>query len=216
MGSMATTIDQALSTLYAVRSVTLQGRPAAWSNTSKVLFYVLMGMVALLALGAVVGLPIAIAAGVEVTVFTFLGLFGFLGMMTALMFLLRRGMRSQSRYRDQEAEEVILSGNGLTLRGVGPIPWEDFGPAERRMVPAEHDSGRVRRAVMELTPSGRFNVNERLAPELRSRISPAIGPIWNRHHRYVYVSAVEGLTQDEVIQLINTAREMFGPHAARG
>lgn len=77
------------------------------------------------------------------------------------------------------------------------------------MVSAERTDGFVRRAVMPLTDSGLFAVNERLSPELRERISPPTGPVWNRHHRYLYVPGGDGLAQAEVRQLINTARQMF-------
>lgn len=106
---MPMTFDQALSTLRAARSVRLRGKPAAWSNALRVMFYILI--------------------------------------------------------------------------------------------------------VMVLTPSGVYHVNHLLAPELRPRISPPMGPVWNRHHRYIYVPGVGGLKEAEVIRLINTGREMFGAPA---
>lgn len=210
VASMPITFDQALSTLHAARSVRLQGKPAAWSNALRVMFYILIVMVCLLAFGGAVGFIIATASGLSFTVFTFFALLGVLTMLAGLILILRWSLRSQEKYRDQEVEDVTLSAQGLTLRGVGPIPWTDFGPAERRMVPAERNSGHTRRAVMALTPSGAYHVNQLLAPELRPRISPPMGPVWNRHHRYIYAPGVEGLKEEEVIRLINTAREMFG------
>src|SRR5699024_8441981 len=123
------------------------------------------------------------------------------------LLLLTRALRKQRRFRATEVSPVIIQESGLTLRGVGPIPWDDFGRAGHRMVPAERDSGFVRRAVMELSPSGFANVNQRLPQELRARLSPVIGPVWNRHHRFIYVPAAEGLRQGEVMQVINAGRQ---------
>ena len=206
---MNTAIEQALSTLRTRGTVTLTGAPATWSSVLQVMFIVLLVMVGLIAVAAVAGLPFAIASGVEVTAFTYFGLVCVLGVLTVMALLLRRGYRAQQRYREQERENLTLDARGITLRGVGPVPWADFGPAEHRMVPAERDSGRVRRAVMELTYSGMVAVNQHLHPDLRKRLSPAIGPLWNRHHRYIYVPAVEGMSQKDVMFLINSAREIF-------
>src|SRR5699024_12538047 len=50
-------------------------------------------------------------------------------------------LRRQERFRDTERQPVLLEPRGLTLRGIGPIPWADFGPAEKKMVPAERNEG---------------------------------------------------------------------------
>lgn len=213
---MDVTTHQALSTLHATGRITLPGAPAAWSSTLLVLFFVLMGLIGLVTLGVVVGLPIAVAAGVDVTVFTVFGLLGVLGAFAALMLLLRHGVRAQKAYRDQERQNVTIDAKGLTLRGVGPVPWADFGTAEYRMVPAERNSGRVRRAVMELTDSGKAAVNQHLHPALRKRLSPPIGPMWNRHHRYIYLPGIAGMSEKDVMYLINTARGMIGVPRAQG
>src|SRR5699024_1971104 len=77
--------------------------------------------------------------------------------------------RTISRYRTTaRAPEP----RGLTLRGIGRSPWTDFGPAEKKMVPAERNEGYALRAVMPLSTSGLFNVNERTPPKMRDRISP--------------------------------------------
>ena len=205
----AQNIDEALARLQAAGSVMLAGKPATWSSGLRVLMIILLVLVVLVGLGSIGGIPFAIAAGLQVGPGTIFGVVGVGGMILLGIVLLRIGIRNQQRHRVTEREPIVIEQRGLTLRGVGPIPWSDFGHAEHRMVPAERDSGYVRRAVMELTPVGMANVNERLPRNLRERISPKMGPIWNQHHRYVYVPAAEGLSQREVMHLINAAREMF-------
>lgn len=199
-----------MHTLHYTGRLRLEGEPALWSKSTMVLSRILMGLITLVAVGAFIAV---VAVGIFVEnppwggmVFGFIGC---LGMMTILFLWIRHTVRRRSRYQDTERQPVVFEPQGLTMRGVGPIPWVDFGPAERRMVPAEHDDGFTLRAVMELTPSGMFNVNERTPPEMRELISPAMGPIWNRHHRYIYVPGVDGFRQAEVIELINMAHRMF-------
>lgn len=207
---MAVTFDEAMSRLRATRSVTLPGAPATWSSTTRILFYVLAGLLVLVVLMALVAIPVAVSAsGGSLPLGAIFGVLSVLVMGAGVVYWFTRRKKDQGSYHSQERQEVVLSPAGITLRGVGPIPWADFGPAGHRMVEAEYQSGRIRRAVMELTPRGRVNVNERLDPQLRPLISPPMGPFWNRHHRYIYVPGVEGLSESEVIELINAAGQMF-------
>lgn len=175
----------------------------------KWLILALMGLVGFLVVGVIVGFPVLLLSGMNFSAGTLCGFVGCLAMLTAVGFLVYRWYRRRQQYREVETLPVVLEADGLTLRGVGPIPWRDFGLAEHRMVRAEHDSGYTRRAVMPLTASGYHNVNQQLAPEVRERISPATGPIWNRHHPNIYVPGVEGMRPGEVMWLINSARELF-------
>ena len=190
--------------------VSLPGAPAVWSSAMRWLFLVLMVLVGLLAVGGLVSVPFALVSGVEVTAATVFGFLGVYAMLAVLATLISVGYRRQKRYREVERRAVIIEARGITLRGVGPIPWRDFGPAQHRMVRNEHSDGWVRRAVMPLTASGFVGVNQRLDPALRERISPATGPFWNRTHRHIYVPGVEGMRQGEVMWLINAAHRMFG------
>lgn len=213
---MAPTLQQALNALHQSGSVRLNGAPAVWSKTLLVLFRILLGLVVLLAVGGLVGV-VSVVLFVENPPW-FGVIFGYitsLGLMIGLFCLVRHGLRRQEQFRDTERQPVVLEPRGLTLRGIGPIPWVDFGLAEKKMVPAEKDDGYTLRAVMPLSNSGMFNVNERTPPDMRDRISPPMGPFWNRHHRYIYVPGVEGLKQAEVMQLINTAHRMFGYRGVR-
>lgn len=206
---MSSGTDAAWRTLRQTGQVSLPGAPAIWSGAMRWMFLILMGMVAVAALAPLVVIPIAVIGGVEISVFTVFAVLGFYLMLAAVGVLLVFGYRRQTRYLALERRPVVLEARGLTLRGVGPIPWQDVGPAEHRMVRNENSEGYVQRAVMPLTATGLAAVNEHLTPELRARISPATGPIWNRTHRHVYVPGVEGMGQGEVMGLLNAAHRMF-------
>lgn len=208
-----TAFQRALTSLPTTDVARMPGQPAGWSRVTKWLFLALIGIVSLLPVVVVV-LSVVMWDEVEVTVATILGLVGVLVMAAGLLTLVVFGYRRHVRFCEVERQDVTLEAHGLTLRGVGPIPWQDFGPAQHRMVRSEHGSGYVRRAVMPLTPSGLVTVNECTLQSVRGRISPATGPFWNRHHRWIYVPRVEGMRQNEVMQLINTAHGTFGGQAA--
>lgn len=125
----------------------------------------LAGLIVLVVLMALVAIPVAVSAsGGSLPLGAIFGVLSVLVMGAGVVYWFTRRKKDQGSYHSQERQEVVLSPAGITLRGVGPIPWADFGPAGHRMVEAEYQSGRIRRAVMELTPRGRVNVNERLDP----------------------------------------------------
>ena len=186
----------------------LAGRSSVWSGGIFFAHVVLIVLLSCLILAALIVPPVLIGIS-DFPAGGLIGMFGVLAMLTILLLFVVRGLRKQRRYRRTETDPIVVEQAGLTMRGIGPIPWADFGPAEHRMVPAERDSGFVRRAVMELTESGFANVNHRLPRELRIRLSPEIGPLWNRHHRFIYVPAAENLRQGEVMQLISAGRRVF-------
>lgn len=203
-------MTSALHQLHNAGRVHLRGRPAAWSNALRILLMVLIGLIGVLVVGApilLVTLAVtgraSITAGTVVSALAAIVMLALLGAVVVLVY------RRHSRLRDVECSPVVLEPRGITLRGIGPIPWHDFGAAQHRMVRAEHDTGYVRRAVMELTPSGFFAVNEQLPESLRDRISPATGPAWIRQRHCIYVPGVDGLRQREVMDLINRAHWMF-------
>lgn len=211
----STTFDQALNSLQTTGVARLPGAPATWSRVMRWLFIVLMGLVCLL----IVGVPVfAVLMWDEIegtaTAATVFGFVSVLAMAGGLLAWVVSGYRRHARFAEQERQDVTLEARGLTLRGVGPLPWRDFGRAEHKMVRAEHDSGWVRWAVMPLTPTGLVGVNELMPVELRPQVSPASGAFWRRTHRWIYVPGVEGMSQREVMALINSAREMFGNEAS--
>lgn len=206
---MPSILHQAMTTLHQTGRVSLRGDASTWSSVTRILIIALCVLVGVMSVG---GTAVIIFVSVTdpsigpVPLFALIpGLLAMGGMMTWLVSVARK----RSRYSATETDPVILDPNGLTMRGVGPIPWRDFGPAQHKMVQAEHDGGFVRRAVMELSPSGLYNVNERTPFEIREKLSPAVGPFWNRHHRYIYIPGVEGLKTKEVMQLINAGHRLF-------
>ncbi|MCW4458025.1 hypothetical protein [Microbacterium sp. MPKO10] len=204
------TYAQAVSMLQSTGSVRMPGKPALWSGAMRWLFLALIVLVLIvLVVVGPIGIIAALVSDVSVTPATIFGIIACYAMLAGVLALLFTLYRRQGRYKQIEHSVVRLEPQGLTLRGVGPIPWRDFNPAQSTLVPAEHDSGYVLRAVMPLSPSGFANVNQRLPPNLRGRLCPASGPIWNKAHRYIYVPGVEGLSQGEVTDLLNRAHSMY-------
>ena len=207
---MTPNLQQALNTLQQTGKVSLPGAQAVWSSTQRMLWKVLLVMIAVVAIGGPVALFVLGFAGTGIGFGTIFGMVTGIIMLVGVVLVVRYGARRHKTFQSTETQPVIIDARGLTMRGIGPIPWADFGPAHHGMVPAEQRDGYVRRAVMELTPSGLYNVNERTAPEMRIRISPPAGPFWNQRHRYVYLPGVEGLREQEVIELINTGHRLYG------
>lgn len=174
-----------------------------------VLFIVLRVLIIALAVATPIFLVVAIASGVQVFPAGIVGVISVLVMLAGAFTLVTYMSRRHRARGELERLDVWIGAEGVMLRGVGPIPWHDFEPARHQLVPAEHDSGYVSRAVMPLTPSGVFNVNNRLAPQLRERVCPVSGPMWKKMHYWVYVPGVEGLAQNEVMDLINRGHWMY-------
>lgn len=189
----------------------MPGRPAGWSKARRWLFLVLIGLVSLVGLGAAIALGLVLSGeSLRVTGATISGIISVYAMLFGGLALLITTYRRQLEFADLEREEVRLETRGMTLRGIGPIPWQDFEPARSMMVRAEHSGSYTLRAVMPLTQLGLVNVNQRMPRQLRGRISPAVGPFWSRRHRWLYVPGVEGMPEGAVMELINTAHWMFG------
>ncbi|MGO2005190.1 MULTISPECIES: hypothetical protein [Micrococcaceae] len=202
---------RALEELQTTEAVTMAGKPAGWSTARRWLFLVLIGLVSLVGLGMAIALGVVLPAeSLRVTGMTIFGIISVYAMLFGGLALLITTYRRQLEFADLEREGVRLEARGMTLRGIGPIPWQDFVPARSMMVRAEHSGNYTLRAVMPLTQPGFVNVNQRMPRQLRGRISPAVGPFWNRRHRWIYVPGVEGMSEGAVMELINTAHWMFG------
>lgn len=203
-------VAHALHTLQSTGRVALTGAPTAWAKTLRVLLWVLTVLLVLMVVVGIGSVPFAIAAGIEVTPATVFGALSVLAMIAGLLVWATWARRRQRATRQTEREDIVLDVHGLTLRGVGPIPWVDFGPAEHAMVPAQHDEGWTRRAVMWLTESGMYNVNNRLAPEQQRVLSYARRTIWGAEpYRFLYVPGARDLSTREVMDLINGARALM-------
>jgi len=62
---------------------------------------------------------------------------------------------------------------------------------------------------MPLAPSGMTTVNQRLPHELRTLLSPRYGVLGNRHHRWIWVPGVAGISEPDVMEPINWTRALF-------
>lgn len=205
---MSPSLQRAVHLLRTEGGVTLPGERSTWSRTLQVLVVVLMWLVGLLAVGAVVAPVVVAIAGVDLTGAVFVSVPLVLLMLLGLGLWLRSVRRRRRDHAEAELLPVTLDRRGIVLRGVGPIPWSDVEPARRAFVRAEHDTGWVRRAVMPLTAQGFSNLNTHLPSDVRDRLGPHRGPAWAKRHTAVYVPAVQGLAESEVMDLINTARAM--------
>ena len=202
-------VAQAAHAIQVAGHVQLPGAPALRTKVLGVLIVILMILVALLACGGVVFAAAAFMTGVRLTIATLIGLITVLGLLTVVFLCLVSTKRRQARYKQAEGLPVRLEARGLTLRGVGPIPWSDFEPARYTMVRSSSDNAYERRALMPLAPSGMTTVNQRLPHELRTLLSPRYGVLGNRHHRWIWVPGVAGISEPDVMELINWTRALF-------
>lgn len=200
-----TTLDGALAQLTRTGSVTLRGETSVRARLAGVGITVLQVLTVLAAVASLVFIVAVIARGVAVNPVAFALPLG----LAALMFVYPRLRRTQRRVAAAHAAPIVLSPQGFTIRGVGPIPWRDALPPSNQLVPLQHDSGYELRAVMPLTPAGMRGINS-LPPETRRLLGPQErrlgggGPV---HHLYVPSSA--DLSLGEMMQLLGAANRMF-------
>lgn len=209
------TYDDAARIIAQGGPVTLPGAPGVYTRWTRRMLMLLIGLIVLLVIGGVTALiifreEVTFAAGTWFGLAMAPLLFGF------LLWWITRALRVRNAFDAAEREPVTIAPAGLTMRGVGPVPWTDVGPAEHRMVASEHETGYSRRAVLMLTPSGLHNVNERLAPDLRPLIGGGTGGLLTGGptRRYLTLPAVQGMSAGEVMQLINLAHPQVNadPH----
>ncbi|WP_029090004.1 hypothetical protein [Brevibacterium album] len=208
---MTPTIEEALHALQTHGRIELRGAASGWAQLTLGLTAVLLGLVALLIVAPPLVLLIVFLTGTPLPVPAVIGGFGVM-VLGAFMFALVRSMRKRHRqYRDTERSPVVIDGRGLTLRGVGPLPWQDLGPAENRLVMLPSSGSHTLRAVMMLTPSGLHNVNTRMPLHLRPLLSPAVRRFGRgQQHSWVFVPGVRNMSTREVIELLNRARALMG------
>lgn len=111
------------------------------------------------------------------------------------------------QYRRAERKPVILDESGLTLRGVGPLAWENFAPARRSRVAVSGQENEVIRDVIPLTATGVSMVNRRLRARERRVLNPAYV---NGSIDHIYLPVVKGLQPDDMIDVFNTALARYG------
>lgn len=123
------------------------------------------------------------------------------------IFASMRFLRWRNKYATlPEHVPVTMDTDGLTMRGVGPIDWANFGPAIARPPGAASGHGSSAGAVLPLTDNGMEAVHD-MPPQLRQRITPF--RVLGRRHRYLELPGIQGLSQREVMDLINTAHRKF-------
>lgn len=205
---MSPTMNFALQSLHQSGRVVLPGAAAAYSNTVRGWMIGVLVFVSLIPLGMLLLAFLLIfatgslIAGIVVFLVLVLAPLAFASLVWWRYFRWRR------KYGELVEEvPVSMDADGLTMRGVGPIPWSDFGPAMYRRLPAEFGRGVSATAVLPLTQRGVTTLNQHVPPELSQRLAPI--RIAHRAHRYLDVPGIQGLSEREVIDLINTAHNKF-------
>lgn len=136
--------------------------------------------------------------------------FAALGTLTGVIYLLV-GLSWRSRIRSEHLP-VIIEPAGLSMRGVGPIPWADLAPPTWRTILVKNDFG-GHCPVMPLTEQGFRHVNAQPAawktlvgprPYLRWTIPVALVP------------GIEGFTTAEAMDLLGAAHARFAPDRRHG
>lgn len=179
-----------------------------YSDTARGWIIIVLVFVSLLPLGLLLfALLLAIATDswiAAIVMFAFL----VLGQLTFTALVWWRYFRWRKKYAELPEEvPVTMDPSGLTMRGVGPIPWSDFGPAAYKLLPAEFGRGHSTSAVLPLTERGMVMVNQHMPPHLSQRVTPI--RVAGRPYRYLDVPGIRGLSQHEVMELIHAAHRMF-------
>ncbi|MDN5551179.1 MAG: hypothetical protein ACTMKZ_01225 [Brevibacterium aurantiacum] len=111
-------------------------------------------------------------------------------------------------WRERIASEklpVRLDAVGISLRGIGHIPWRDLRAPERRYVPVKNDIG-GRCTVMPLTQRAQARV--RMQPgDWQLRVGPR--PYLSFDQPFLLLPGVQGLSEDEVVRLFHHVWSTF-------
>lgn len=149
-------LQSVLQQLDAHDSVSLSGSRSApvvrWARHRRVLYVTCLGVLGLGVLCMVGGILLR-----DIGVWSLLVPAGFVLAFTATIAVGAAALNSRLM-RDRlsaETEPVVLDAQGITLRDIGPIPWGDVGPPERRLV-------RVKTAISQ--PPATAGMIEILAP----------------------------------------------------
>lgn len=201
-----TTYEHAVHRLRETGHVTLPGRESAplkrWLRGRRRLAIASgivtgVGLVAFivgLALHDVGSWPLAILIGAFVT---FTGL-------VVLIVVIAGNQLMRGRIR-AETQPVSITPAGVTLRGIGPIPWSDLARPERRNIVVRSDVG-GRCTVMPLTHQGHARANAQ--PNGSTHL---IGPkpYLRFDVPYLLLPGIAGLTEDETLELFRIAHQRY-------
>ena len=161
----------------------------------------------------VVALALGIVALIVGLVFHEFGVWGLLfliGAFVAFLSLVGLGvLAAHSRMMRgrllSEHEPVVLSAQGIALRGIGPIPWSHLEPPRRTRVPVKNDIGGDC-LVMTFTPEGHAFANQRPG-RWSNRIGPK--PYLRFDFPHLLLPGIEGLGEDETVELFRVAHRRF-------
>lgn len=198
----------ALQSLQQSGRVVLSGARAVYSDTARGWMIGVLVFVSLIPLGMLLfAVLLMVATG---SLIASLVIFGIM-ILPPLAFaglVWWRFVRWRRKYAElPENVPVTMDPNGLTMRGVGPIPWSCFGPAMHKLLPAEFGRGSSASAVLPLTERGIVMMNQYMPAHLSQRVTPI--RVAGRRYQYLDVPGIQGLSQREVMDLINTAHRMF-------
>jgi len=130
----------------------------------------------------------------------FLAFAGVVALGTALLLRALYGPRLAA-----EAHPVTIDRSGTVVRGIGPIPWSDVAPPERTRVRVRNDIGGDC-TVMPLTALGHERVNAQPG-WFRVLVGPK--PYLRFSIPYLLLPGVDGLTEDETLELFRAAHWQF-------
>lgn len=210
MSTVHSSLRSVLQELDAHDTVSLPGSRSApvvrWCRRSSGVFRTCLGIIALGVVAIIGGLLLRDSGGwgVLVPVGIFLTFVA-----TVAVGAVALNSRLMSDRLRAEVQAVVLGGDGITLRGIGPIPWSDVGAPERRHVRVKNDIGGLC-SVMPLTHQGHERV--RRQPDWwRHRVGPK--PYLRFDVPYLLLPGIENLTEDEIFQLFQIAQQRFSGDA---
>lgn len=187
-------MNSALDKVHRGQALYLEGRPTFGES-----FLRYVG----LTLAALGGVAVLVLVGAIITR-EGMGVLAF-----PLTFLLPIGLvvsRLGVKRRRRARHPVVLDFQGLTVRGIGPVPWTHLGSAYVDTW-YEHGvhGGWVREWGVDLTPEGVAHAR-RLPQDVRQAL---IGT----YSRYggnlrIVIPGVKGLSNKQMAELINTARDL--------
>lgn len=108
--------------------------------------------------------------------------------------------------RSRPGRVWVVSRQGITIDGVGPIPWGDLEPPTQRMETAPRDEGNQLALVMPFTPAGQQQA-DLLDPALRGVLNENAAPrvFGTPRVTSVRIVAMKGTSQREFFRFLTWA-----------
>lgn len=196
------TPDDLMRELHSRGSVRIEARPHLHHVASSLMLVIswipIIGGIALLALEQTNRMPgSTVGAGMALV-----GVVGLLG-----------GVALRRSNRRAPGTRWVVDARGITIEGIGPIPWGDLEPTAHRLEPSPYNEGLQRALVMPLSPWGEQRAQS-LGPEARrilnasTRARPITGP---RPLRSLRVNAMKDMPARDFAVFLDRARAHFSP-----